>query len=283
MTAPALLTCEQVTRVLGDRRRRTTALDGVDLDVRAGESLALVGRSGSGKSTLVGVLAALDRPDSGRLLLDGRDVWSLPAAHRRAARRRVGLIFQDVASSFDPRYPVERVIAEGLPERSAGDVGELLTEVGLDPTFAPRHPATLSGGERQRVALARALSTRPALLLADEPTTGLDVLAQHHVLDLVARVRRDTGLTVVFVTHDLGVAARMADRIAVLADGRIVEQLPTGDLRHARHGATRELLAATPRLLPSDDTRHPAFRRAGSSCDSAGPHQRGWHSPREER
>jgi len=243
-----MLICEGVGRVLGERGRRITALDGVDLEIRRGESLAVVGRSGSGKSTLVGVLAALDRPDAGRLLVDGRDVWAQPAAVRREARRRVGLVFQDAASSFDPRYTVEQVIAEGLAAHRPDEVAVLLTEVGLDPSFASRRPATLSGGECQRVALARALSVRPALLLADEPTTGLDVLAQEFVLDLVARVRRAARLTVVFVTHDLGVAARMADRIVVLAEGRLVEELAAGNLRGARHTAIRELLAAAPRL-----------------------------------
>ncbi len=248
-----MLRCHAVSRVLRDRGRVTAALRDVDLDIRAGESVAVVGRSGSGKSTLVGVLAALDRPDAGRVLVEGHDVWAGGAGRRRAARRRVGLVFQDVASSFDPRWTVQQVIAEGLRGHDGrGDdqhrVASLLGDVGLDPDVAARRPGTLSGGERQRVALARALSTSPALLMADELTTGLDVTAQELVLDLVARIRRRSGLTVVLVTHDLAVAARMTDRIVVMASGRIVEQLACTGLAGARHPATLELLAAAPRL-----------------------------------
>ncbi|REE95750.1 ABC transporter ATP-binding protein [Thermomonospora umbrina] len=233
-------------RVLRGRARTTVALDGVDLDVGTGESVAVVGRSGSGKSTLVGLLAALDRPDEGAVLAADRDVWRLDGRSRRALRRETGLVFQDAAASFDPRYTVERVVAEALPK---GDdrrrVAELLERVGLDPAMAARRPATLSGGERQRVALARALAARPRLLLADEPTTGLDVLAQERVLTLLDDLRREERLAVVFVTHDLRVARRVADRIVVLADGRIVEDLPAAALDTAAHPETRALLTAS--------------------------------------
>ncbi|XVQ09330.1 ABC transporter ATP-binding protein [Spirillospora sp. CA-255316] len=242
-----------VRRVLHGRGRTTVALDGIDLEVREGESVAVVGRSGSGKSTLVGVLAGLDRPEAGTVLDgDGRDVWALRERGRRAVRRESGLVFQDASASFDPRHTVGRVIAEALPpgkgvkggERVEG-VEELLERVGLDPATAARRPATLSGGERQRVALARALAARPAVLLADEPTTGLDVLAQERILRLLAELRRDEGLAIVFVTHDLRVARRIADRVVVLAAGRVVEDLPAARLDRAAHDATRALWAGT--------------------------------------
>ncbi|MEW2358723.1 ATP-binding cassette domain-containing protein [Spirillospora sp. NPDC029432] len=209
-----------VRRVLHGRGRTTLALDGVDLDVRAGESVAVVGRSGSGKSTLVGVLAGLDRPEAGRVLAGERDVWGLRDRERRALRREAGLVFQDAQASFDPRYTVERVVAEALGGREG--VAELLERVGLDPALAGRHPSTLSGGERQRVALARALASRPRILLADEPTTGLDVLAQERILDLLARLRREEGLAIVFVTHDPRVARRIADRVITLDAGTVL-------------------------------------------------------------
>ncbi|HEX2315912.1 MAG TPA: ABC transporter ATP-binding protein [Thermomonospora sp.] len=243
----ALRAVRGVRRVLRGRGRTTVAVDGIDLQVRPGEAVAVVGRSGSGKSTLVGTLAALDRPDEGVVLAGGRDVWRLDGRSRRALRRETGLVFQDALASFDPRYTVERVVAEALPKaRRREEVAGLLERVGLDPAMAARHPATLSGGERQRVALARALGARPRLLLADEPTTGLDVLAQERVLALLGDLRRADGLAVVFVTHDLRVARRVADRIVVLADGRVVEETPAAALEAAAHPETRALMSAVP-------------------------------------
>ncbi|GAA2136295.1 ABC transporter ATP-binding protein [Actinomadura napierensis] len=234
------LALRKVRRVLGSRRRRTLALDGVDLRIRPGEAVAIVGRSGSGKSTLIGALAALDRPAQGTVLRDGQDVWALRDRERRAVRHRTGMIFQGPLASFDPRHTVRQVIAEAGPY----DDG-LLRRVGLDPAMADRRPATLSGGECQRVAIARALAQEPRVLLADEPTSGLDVLTEEHILRLLAALRRDHGPTVVLVTHDLRVARRVADRIVVLHDGRIVEELPSGDLDSAQHSESVRLLQAT--------------------------------------
>lgn len=240
------LACRGLGRVLESHGRRTQALSGIDLDIAAGEAVAIVGRSGSGKSTLVGVLAALDRPDTGRLLVDGIDVWAVPARRRRAARRRVGLVFQDALSSFDPRYTVAQVIAEALP--TPHPVPALLEQVGLDAGFAARRPLTLSGGQRQRVALARALAAGPQILLADEPTSGLDILAQEHLIDLLADARDRHGLTLVLVTHDLRIARRVAERVVVLQHGKIAEDLAVADLDNAGHPASCELLDALPTL-----------------------------------
>ncbi len=238
------LTCRGLGRVLRGHGRQTQALAGVDLHVRRGEALAVVGRSGSGKSTLVGVLAALDRPDTGHLLVDGIDVWALPSSELRAVRRRVGLVFQDALSSFDPRYTVRQVIAEALSAGGDDQVAELLRRVDLDVTFAARRPATLSGGQRQRVALARALAGDPAIILADEPTSGLDVLAQEHLIKILDDARASTGLTVLLITHDLRLAQRIAERVVVLDDGKIVDDLPTSALDQATQPVTRELLNA---------------------------------------
>ncbi|MFC4911434.1 ABC transporter ATP-binding protein [Actinomadura gamaensis] len=255
--ANVALSVRGLRRVLGGHGRRTTvALDGVDLDVREGESIAVVGRSGSGKSTLVGALAALDRPQGGRVLADGRDVWSLPDRDRRALRRRTGLVFQDALASFDPRYTVEQLLSEaaGAGRRERADVAASLVRVGLDPDVAGRRPATLSGGERQRVALARALASRPRVLLADEPTTGLDVITQERVLALLDGLRRDEGLAIVFVTHDLRVARRIADRVVVLSEGRIVDDLPATVLDTGAAPETVALLTSTPLLhQPAND------------------------------
>ncbi len=239
-----VLECRGVERVLRGRGRSTRALAGVDLSVERGETLAVVGRSGSGKSTLVGVLAALDRPGTGQVLVDGSDVWALPARRRREVRRRVGLVFQDALASFDPRWTVGQVVAEALVGRAPRCVPELLEDVGLDASSAARRPATLSGGQRQRVALARALAAEPLVLLADEPTSGLDVLAQERVVDLLASARERYGLTAVLVTHDLRIARRVADRVVVLDHGRVAEVVPVGGLDAAEHPATRELLDA---------------------------------------
>ena len=234
------LSARGVRRVLRSRRRTALALDDVDLDIGAGEAVAVVGRSGSGKTTLLGALAALDRPDKGTVLRNGDDVWTLRERRRRAVRRRTALIFQDPLASFDPRHTVRQVIAEAGPYDD-----DLLRYVGLDPAMAGRRPATLSGGERQRVAIARALAQEPTVLLADEPTSGLDVLTRERILRLLADLRRDHGHTIVLVTHDLHVARRVADRVVVLDGGRIAEDLPAADLDDARHPATRRLLEAS--------------------------------------
>ncbi|MFC3998413.1 dipeptide/oligopeptide/nickel ABC transporter ATP-binding protein [Nocardiopsis sediminis] len=244
----AVVACRGVGRTLGRRGRWVEALRGVDLDIGAGESVAVVGASGSGKSTLLGVLAALDRPQEGRLIVGGVDVWAAPERARRAVRRRFGWIPQDALTSFDPRYRAGDVVAEALPRGTAdprGAVAGLLEHVGLPAHLADRRPATLSGGERQRVAVARALAVQPDVLLADEPTAGLDAPAQERVLDAIASAGRDRAL--VLVTHDLRVARRMAGRVVVLDAGRVVDDVRADGLESGGPVLAR-LLAATPSL-----------------------------------
>jgi peptide/nickel transport system ATP-binding protein len=223
-----------------------TALRGVDLDLAAGEAVAVLGASGAGKSTLIGVLAALDRPQAGVVTVAGTDVWAAPERERRAVRRRFGWIPQDALASFDPRYRVADVVAEALPagERDrATAVAGLLAAVGLPEAMAGRRPVTLSGGERQRVAVARALAVGPDVLLADEPATGLDVLARERVLDVLAAAAGRRALVV--VTHDPRVARRVADRVVVLDGGRVVDDLPA-DRMGEGGPELRRLLAAAP-------------------------------------
>jgi oligopeptide/dipeptide ABC transporter ATP-binding protein len=249
--APALLEARGVTRdfrvgggLLG-RSATLRAVDDVDLDVRAGEVLTIVGESGSGKTTLGRCLLGLTRPTAGSVRFDGEDVGAAGRA-RTSFRRRVQPIFQNPYSSLDPRWPVARTVREPLdafgigtrPERDAR-VGELLESVGL------------SGGQRQRVAIAAALALGPDLIVADEPVSALDVLVQAQILNLICDLQRDLGVALVFITHDLAVVEHIADRVAVMYLGRIVEAGPAGEvLTRPKHPYTRTLIDAIPQPDP---------------------------------
>ncbi|GAA4885885.1 dipeptide ABC transporter ATP-binding protein [Pseudonocardia benzenivorans] len=237
-------------RVPGGGRRR--AVDGVSFSLRAGEALGLVGESGSGKSTIAQIALGMLGPDDGRVLLDGASWSELREPDRRPHRSRIQLIQQDPLSSFDPRFTVERIIGEGLGQPSRrgaaahrSRVVELLHRVGLDATILDRRGPQLSGGQRQRVAIARALGPEPEILVCDEPVSALDVSIQAQILDLFDTLRRDLGVALLFISHDLGVINRMCERVLVMKDGAIVEEGPVGDVLHTpRHAYTRELLAA---------------------------------------
>jgi oligopeptide/dipeptide ABC transporter ATP-binding protein len=229
------------------------AVDGVDLDLRRGESLALVGESGSGKSTLALALTGVRPVDQGEIRFDGR---RLPASRSRADRRRIQMVFQDPYSSLNPRLTVGGMLAELLkahhvvPRSQVKEVStELLTLVGLAPTALSAYPRQFSGGQRQRVAIARALALRPDVLVADEPVSALDVSVQATILNLLQDLRRELGLTLLLISHNLAVVRHLCDRVAVMYLGRIVEVAPTEQLfRTPRHPYTRGLLAAIPRL-----------------------------------
>jgi ABC-type glutathione transport system ATPase component len=229
------------------------ALRGINLEIKAGERFGIVGESGSGKSTLLRLLAALDRPTSGEVVVDGIDISRLPERRLRFLRDDLQIVFQDPMSSLDPRMRVRDIIAEPLVAQghkaSGARVRELLEAVGLPPDAARRYPHQFSGGQRQRISIARALAPRPRILVADEPVSALDVSVRAQVLNLISDLVDELSLTLVFVSHDLSVVRHVCDRVAVMHDGQIVETGTTGEVYAApRHPYTRRLVSAIPTL-----------------------------------
>jgi peptide/nickel transport system ATP-binding protein len=233
-------------RALTARFGASAVVDDVSFSVAAGEAFGIVGESGSGKSTLLRVIAGLHEDWSGMLLLDGA-----PQGRRRSHRGRIQMVFQDPYGSLHPRHTVDRALAEPLAIHRIADadtrIADALRAVGLDATHRFRYPHQLSGGQRQRVAIARALILEPALLLLDEPTAALDVSVQAEILALLQRLRRERRLSYVLVSHNLAIVAQLCERVAVMQEGRFVEELAAGDLRagNVQHAYTRELLAAS--------------------------------------
>jgi peptide/nickel transport system ATP-binding protein len=232
-------------------RQALVALDGVSITVQRGETLGIIGESGSGKSTLAKLLVGLVRPDTGGLTIDGTD--ALARGARCDLYRHIQMVFQDPYASLNPRRRildilVEAPVAAGVPVAAARSAAlDMLRLVGLPGDAARRFPHEFSGGQRQRIAIARALAVRPAVLVADEPVSALDVSVQRQILDLFATVRRELGLTMVFITHDLRIAAELCDRLAIMREGRVVEYGWTEDIMAApRHDYTRTLLASIP-------------------------------------
>ncbi|WP_371518810.1 dipeptide ABC transporter ATP-binding protein [Kitasatospora sp. NBC_01300] len=259
------------------------AVDGVDLDLREGETLGLVGESGSGKSTTLFELLNLAAPETGRIELLGHDTAELSRAEAHRLRARLQIVFQDPMASLDPRMPIGDIIAEPLRaqhaarEEIARRVPELLHQVGLDPDHAARYPHQFSGGQRQRVSIARALAVRPKLLVLDEPVSALDVSIQAGVLNLLQALKAELGLSYLFVSHDLSVIRHLADRVSVMYLGRTVEQGEVSAVfDRPRHPYTRALLSAVPlpdpaaerardRILLAGDPPSPTERRTGCS------------------
>ena len=282
----ALLEIRNLTKVFphgespfgGKSRGEVRAVDDVSLDIHAGETLGLVGESGSGKSTLGRLILRLIEPTSGAVRFEGRDLLAAGRGEMRGLRRDLQIIFQDPFASLDPRFRVEDIIAEpliihgnaGRPMENAGEpcgdsrpplsgrtkldirarVAELLRAVGLDESARTRYPHEFSGGQRQRIGIARALALRPRFMVCDEPVSALDVSVGAQIVNLLAQLQRDFGLTYLFISHSMPVVRYLSTRIAVMYRGKIVEVGDTTQITgRPAHPYTRSLLEATPELL----------------------------------
>jgi peptide/nickel transport system ATP-binding protein len=274
---------------LGRPRPPVRAVDGVSFTIAAGRTLGLVGESGSGKSTVGRTILRLQEATAGRVLFDGADVFALGATPLRALRRRMQIVFQDPYSSLNPRMTVAQTLREPLeihalaaPREMDGRIRALLDEVGLDAAFADRYPHALSGGQRQRVGIARALSVEPQFVVCDEPVSALDVSVQAQVLNLLADLQQQRRLTYLFIAHDLAVVRHIADDVAVMYLGRIVERAPAAAIYSApRHPYTHALLSAVPqpdpraakaRIVLTGDVPSPAHPPSGCPFHPRCPH-----------
>jgi peptide/nickel transport system ATP-binding protein/oligopeptide transport system ATP-binding protein len=264
MSAP-LIEAEDLVRhfvvrrsLFGKPTATVKAVDGVSFSLAAGETLAVVGESGSGKSTLGRLVLRLIEPTQGSVRFEGRDVFSLGDRELREFRRHAQLVFQDPYGSLNPRMTVGDILTEPLllhdvvpPRRRRERLYELLEMVGLDPRFARRYPHEFSGGQRQRIAIARALAAEPRLIVCDEPVSALDVSIRSQVLNLLRELQQRLGLAYIFISHDLSVVRYIADRVAVMYLGRIVETAATAELfASPRHPYSRALLSAIPVPAP---------------------------------
>jgi oligopeptide/dipeptide ABC transporter ATP-binding protein len=236
------------------------AVDGVSFELARGETLGIVGESGCGKSTLAKLLLLLERPTAGEALLDGRDIFTMRGAELNTLRRQVQMVMQDPYTSLNPRMTVGDIIGEPfeihtevLPKRArAARVRELLDLVGLSPEHISRYPHQFSGGQRQRIGIARALALEPRIVVCDEPVSALDVSIQAQVINLLEELQARLALSFIFIAHDLSVVRHIADRVAVMYLGRIVETGTVQDIyEHATHPYTQALLSAAPEPDPS--------------------------------
>jgi oligopeptide/dipeptide ABC transporter ATP-binding protein len=237
---------------LGRPKPPVRAVDGVSFTIAAGKTLGLVGESGSGKTTVGRTMLRLQEPTRGTMVFDGNDVFALGSGPLRALRRQMQIVFQDPYSSLNPRMTVGETLREPLEiHKLSGEVSALLDEVGLDAAFAKRYPHELSGGQRQRVGIARALSVAPQFIVCDEPVSALDVSVQAQVLNLLADLQARRRLTYLFIAHDLAVVRHIADDVAVMYLGKLVERAPAAEIYTlARHPYTRALLSAVPEPNP---------------------------------
>ncbi|MBR1223834.1 MULTISPECIES: ABC transporter ATP-binding protein [unclassified Bradyrhizobium] len=259
LAAENILTISDVSKTyrtggfLGRGARVTPAVKDVSLSLPRGATLGIVGESGSGKSTLARCIVRLIDPDQGAILLEGNDWAKMSRENVRRETRHIQMVFQDPFASLNPRRKAAELVAQGpivhgTPRAKAiADARELFALVGLDPSAGDRFPHEFSGGQRQRIGLARALALKPAVLVADEPVSALDVSVQAQVLKLLAELRQRLGLSIVFITHDLRVAAQICDLVAVMKDGAVVEQGLAGEVfGNPQHPYTQALLASIP-------------------------------------
>ncbi|MHA6801131.1 ABC transporter ATP-binding protein [Bounagaea algeriensis] len=256
------------------------AVDGVSFDLNRGETLGIVGETGCGKSTLAQVLMNLERPTSGQAFFEGRDMFRMKSSELRKLRRDIQIVLQDPYTSLNPRRTVGDIIGEPFelhPDVAPkGDrqrrVQELLEVVGLNPEHIQRYPHQFSGGQRQRIGIARALALRPKVIICDEPVSALDVSIQAQVMNLLAQLQSELGLSYIFIAHDLGVVRHLSDRVGVMYLGRIVETGTEQEIyEHPQHPYTQALLSAVPVPDPSVRERRETIRLVGDVPSPADP------------